>query len=159
VTDLQNVVNEALAKIHNRTFSGRHPELGKMIKCQVCLLRHRESIVCKQVFAKRGGLELIAGQTPETESVVDAKRIRLLLGAKPFKGKRLHPHLNKRARLFVELVRQLVPNEYTQEDLDNARTKAKRQLAKKYGRHGFLPPIWQRRKEANVEEVAPETNS
>lgn len=65
--------DQALAEIKNRSFSGRHPELGKMIKCQVCGLRHRKNErVCKQKFATgRYDLRdpkplLIAGQTPET---------------------------------------------------------------------------------------------
>lgn len=43
--------DEVLAAIKGRSFSGRHPELGRMIKCQVCRNRHRESIKCKQKFA------------------------------------------------------------------------------------------------------------
>lgn len=36
-------VAAALAKIKGRPFSERHPELGKMINCQVCGTRHRQN--------------------------------------------------------------------------------------------------------------------
>jgi hypothetical protein len=133
-TSRNNSVEQALQAVHERirvlSFSGRHPDLGKMFKCQVCGIRHRQAERdCKQVFAKRGAMELIAGQTPETETVIEARKIRAIVGAKIFKGKRLKPHLNKRQLQFVELVRKLVPDEYTQEDLNKARAKAKRILA------------------------------
>jgi hypothetical protein len=34
------------------TFSGRNPELGKMVMCRVCDRRHRSSHTCVQRFAK-----------------------------------------------------------------------------------------------------------
>lgn len=50
--------NEAVLKasegfyesLKDRSYSGRHPELGKMIKCAVCGLRHRAAKVCIQHF-------------------------------------------------------------------------------------------------------------
>lgn len=38
-------IQQALAGIRGRSFSGRNPHLGKMIKCQFCNRRHRESNV------------------------------------------------------------------------------------------------------------------
>lgn len=157
-TEAQKAAAVALKEIHARSFSGRNQELGKMIKCQ-CGLRHRESIHHEQKFATRWTVvdgqkvytdeQLIAGKTPETETVIEAKKIRVVVGAGPFKGKRQHPPLNKRSNEFVQLVRDLLPNEYTHEQMEKARHKIKRLLVRKYGRHGFLPPLWQSRKEAN----------
>lgn len=154
---------EALAEIRRRSFSGRHPDLGKMFKCQVCGRRHRSSVQHAQVFAHRWTVtdgqkvytdeELIAGRTPETETVVVAKKIRVIIGAAAFKGKRKHPPLNKRSNEFVQLVRSLVPDEYTQEDLKKARTRARFALVEKYGRYGFMMPEWQSRKEADVRKA------
>jgi hypothetical protein len=159
----ERAVSNALHKIHNRSFSDRHPELGKMINCVHCDLRHRESERnCQQQFAHRWIVvdgekvytdeQLIAGKTPETETVLIEKKLRLFVGAKPFKGKRKNPPLNKRQNLFVQLVHSLVPNEYTQEDLRKARTQAKFILARDYGRHGFMKPEWLSRKEANAKK-------
>jgi hypothetical protein len=149
-----NSVEQALQQIRDRSFAGRNPELGRMIKCQICQTRHRQfERVCKQKFVKRGELEMIAGQTPETETVVEARKIRVILGAAVFNKKRLKPHPNKRQLQFVDLVRKLLPDEYTQEDMNIARQRAKRQLIKIHGRHGFLPPVWQRRKEENVQQI------
>src|SRR2546423_938656 len=47
----QDVAETVLAEIRGRSFSGRHPELGRMIKCQVCRSRHRSSTQCEQKFA------------------------------------------------------------------------------------------------------------
>lgn len=98
-----------------KSFSERHPELGKMINCHVCGHRHRENapegIVCKDgpKYARRWGLdndnqkvyyaeELIAGQTPETETVIENRKYRAIFGAprpKNFSMPRWHPHSNR----------------------------------------------------------------
>lgn len=50
----QQALNEAIFQFNvdlsERSFSNRHPELGRMFKCQVCKTRHRPP-VCKQRFA------------------------------------------------------------------------------------------------------------
>jgi hypothetical protein len=141
----QRAAEEALATIRERSFSGRHPELGKMINCQVCHVRHRENErKCVQIFTKDAeGNERSLARTRQT--------IKTVLGAAQFKGKRLRPPLNKRANEFVELVRSFLPDEYTQEDMRKARTRARFILAEKHGRFGFLEPKW---KKKNVEKVA-----
>lgn len=144
----------ALKAIRARSFSERHLELGKMINCVHCDTRHRKNErVCEQRFATgRYDISnpkplLIAGQTPETQVVPPHQPIKAVVGAAMFKGKRRHPPLNWRSNLFVQLVRSLIPDEYTQEELQKARTKARRILANRYGRFGFLPPVWQRKEE------------
>jgi hypothetical protein len=51
-TKVKIVADIALKEIRSRSFSGRHPELGKMIKCQICGTRHRSSKICKFRYAK-----------------------------------------------------------------------------------------------------------
>lgn len=41
-TPLELAAEKALAAIRQRSFSGRHPDLGPMIKCGQCGLRHRK---------------------------------------------------------------------------------------------------------------------
>jgi hypothetical protein len=136
---------ETLAAIRQRSFSGRHPELGKMVKCQVCSRRHREQITkCVQVFSKDA-------QNNERSLARVRQTVKTVFGAAQFKGKRLRPPLSKRANQFVELVRQFLPDEYTQEDMRKARTRARFILVEKYGRFGFMEPKW---KKKNVEKVA-----
>jgi hypothetical protein len=153
--------DDAVKAIKGKSFSGRHPELGKMIKCQVCRTRHRSAKVCTQKFAQgRYDLRdpkplLIAGETAETRPVPPKTGIKVVLGAQVFKGKRIKPHFNKRANEFIQLVYTLVPDEYTHEELEKARNKAKRILAAKYGRHGYLPPIWKKFPKENKD--VPET--
>lgn len=123
-----------------------------MIKCQFCGLRHRESgfrlagMTCGQVFAKnKAGEEMIAGKTKATafdrtvEADIPMKEYRIFIGAARFANKRKHPPLNWRQMQIVELVRALLPDEFEDKELDAARVRARRILAKRYGRHGFLP--------------------
>ena len=146
LTDL-TPAEKAIKEIQARSFSGRNPELGKMINCH-CGRRHRES--------EKHDMKYIAeaGKTPATESLIEERRIRLVLGAAMFKGKRRKPPLNKRANEFVQVVYSLVPDIYTHEELEQARRKAKRILAKKYGRHGFLPPVWQKQRKDDKTETS-----
>ena len=144
----QEAAAKVLKEIRGRSFSGRNPSLGKMIKCQFCLTRHRQNErVCEQIFAtgrydlRDPKLLLIAGQTPETTPTPPHSQIKVVLGAANVKGKRRRPPLNKRANEFVQLVHSLVPDEYTKEELEKARNKVKRILAERYGRYGFLPPL------------------
>ncbi|VVB52926.1 Uncharacterised protein [uncultured archaeon] len=142
---------EALAEIRSRSFSGRNLHLGKMVKCHVCGQRGRETDhKHEQKFAKRWIVvngkkvyteeELIAGRTVETHAVMPT--MRNILGASRFKGKRKKPRPTWRQNEMIQLVRSLVPDEFTPEELEAAKKKARRMLAKKYGRHGYLPPKW-----------------
>ena len=129
----------ALEEIKRRSFSGRNPELGKMIKCQVCQRRHRSSIKCEQKF-----VYLYTEEDLETGESKDVYRTapetkKGIIGAAAFKGKRLKPHPNQRMLQFIELVRELLPDEYSEDDLAKARKKARRVLSQKLGRFGFLP--------------------
>jgi hypothetical protein len=150
---------KALKEIRGKSFAGRNPEVGKMIKCQVCRTRHRDIQVCTQKFKElwieedleTGELKtvyMVAAQDRDVEDVpgqrqpVDAPpgpTRNQIIGATPFKGKRKKPRLNKCAQRFVQLVHSLVPDEFTSEDLQKARKKAARILAKKYGRFNILP--------------------
>lgn len=177
----QQAAVDAVSDIRSRSYSGRHPELGKMIKCQICGRRHRQiqelrghtetdgvkkaskligTIGCIQQFAT-GKYDirdpkplLVAGETPETKPDDIHSPIKIILGAAGFKGRRIKPPLNKRTNQFVQLVHSLIPDEYTKEELEKARNKAKRVLAKKFGRFGFLPPIWQKLKRNNENQSA-----
>jgi hypothetical protein len=44
----------------------------------------------------------------------------------------------------------LLPDEYDDNDLKKARTRARRILSKKLGRHGFLPPKWMKQAKAQA---------
>lgn len=48
---LKSAVEQFEESFHDRSFSARNPELGKMIKCDGCGLRHRSSIVHERKFA------------------------------------------------------------------------------------------------------------
>jgi hypothetical protein len=165
-----DAADKVLGDISGRSFAGRHPELGKMINCAVCQLRHRDSLKCEQKFVElyvekdleTGEKKVIyakAQQEPGLELPhqvsVHQPTIKQIVGAKQFAKKRRHPHPSKRNLRFIELVRSLTPNEYDAEDLKKAQTRARRILANKMGRHGFLPSVWKNTKlEAQVAEQA-----
>lgn len=137
-----------------------------MINCPFCDLRHRENgfrqqgMTCGQVFAKnKSGEEMIAGKTKATqfdrtvEADIPMKEIRILIGAAAFAKKRKNPPLNWRQLEIVELVRVFLPDEYTKEELDQARAKARRMLSKVHGRFGFLPSLWRSQKQTRLKQA------
>lgn len=94
----QLAAEQALQAIRDRSFSGRHPELGKMINCQICGLRHRENErKCEVHYHKIDGVPQVAGETPATkfditfEGDIPLKKARQVFGARFFKGKRKRP--------------------------------------------------------------------
>lgn len=144
--ELEPVVKAAIEKFHeerrHKTFSERHPELGRMINCQVCSRRHRESIKCVQNFKYLYTLEdtetgektdVFATATPHGEKPT----YRQMIGAAVFKGKRRRPHPNAKNLQLIERTHQLYGNfefdpksEQDQADLKTARTQANRELRK-----------------------------
>ena len=119
----------ALAAIADRSFSARHPELGKMINCAVCRSRHRSSQKCEQKFKQlwidedieTGELSIQYATVPLPGQKGTPKSV---IGAAYFAKKRKNPHPSRRKLQFIELVRKLIPDEYTQEDLKDARELA-----------------------------------
>ena len=94
--DVKQAVADAVAKFRedfmHRSFSDRHPELGKMFNCPVCSLRHRNSQVCQQNIL-----------TPA------AQTRKGILGAAAFAKRRLKPHHSHRLLRLVQLTQDLFP--------------------------------------------------
>jgi hypothetical protein len=133
--ELQKVADAALTDIHNRSFSGRHPELGKMINCPVCGLRHR-GMQCEPHYMELYVEEdLETGKQTPVYAMASQTTRKGVAGAKAFAKQRLKPHLNKYKRQFVERVRQLIgegtfdlQSKEFEATLKIARTLAARQL-------------------------------
>lgn len=98
-TQLNEVVDSFLDDFSSRSFSGRHPELGKMVNCAVCFRRHRSNIVCKQTF-------IIELKPPE--GLTNLTRFQQV-GRQPFKGKRINPHYSKKRLQLVQRTIELYP--------------------------------------------------
>src|SRR6202790_1112469 len=81
---------KALAEIYSRSFSGRHPELGRMINCQFCNMRHRENErKCVQKFTT------VVNRGPEEKTVPERTAPQTkkgVLGSKAFAKTRIRPH-------------------------------------------------------------------
>ena len=98
--NLDAAVASFLAEYKAKSFSGRHPELGKMVNCPICDLRHRSSVTCKQRFT-------IDPKTKETrelrppDGLTGLTRFQVL-GRKPFAGKRINPHYSKKRLQLVQ---------------------------------------------------------
>lgn len=116
---------EAEGLIAGRSFSGRNPQLGKMIKCTVCQLRHRAIQKCEPRFTNVAGdfeyfkeeTDKETGETklvPAYRTAVDAAvsavgkpTKRSVVGAAAFNRKRVKPHHSKIKLLFIERVREV----------------------------------------------------
>jgi len=123
--EIQKIVAETLEGIKGRSFYGRNPELGKMIKCPVHGIRHRDTVKCEPKYAYDYTLEDVeTGEKTEVLRVLPGTTRNQVVGAAAFKGKRKKPHMSKRKLRFVQLVRSLLPDEYTRQELLNARRKA-----------------------------------
>lgn len=115
-TPLEKATDAALAAIRNRPFSVRHPELGKMVKCQICQTRHRKNErKCGQVFTYRVGDYELLKENEEGNLVPDYRTcapegerptMRQVMGAAAFSKKRFHPHPSKVKLLFIQRVRE-----------------------------------------------------
>jgi hypothetical protein len=87
---LDKAISDFKESQESKSFSQRHPELGKMINCAVCGLRHRDRVVCNQRFALyEDGTE----------------RVNEHVGNSIFNKKRFHPHPNKRNLQLIERTR------------------------------------------------------
>lgn len=124
--ELQAAIGEALATIAGRSYSERHPELGKMFKCVICGRRHR---AVQQLFTHSGNVKRADGVvvTCNVQYAVDYIEEDLdtgeketffrfatpkygLVGPSAFKGKRRMSHPNKKNLQLVELTQELFPN-------------------------------------------------
>ncbi len=152
--ELQAVVTETLKKLQGRSFSQRHPELGKMVNCQVCKTRHRTSErKCEQVFTYRVGDYELYRRDAKGDLVPDYRTSmrpdekptkRQVVGTAAFKGKRLRPHPSKFNLQLVQRTRSIflgfgysvedkIPTEKAElekfeKDLKRARVLAARQI-------------------------------
>lgn len=84
---IQRAADTFFAEREHKSFSDRHPELGRMITCAVCGNRHRSSRTCTAVYARVAGLL-------KPDGSVDLVTKRQVHGAAAFKGKRILRHRN-----------------------------------------------------------------
>jgi hypothetical protein len=147
--ELQKALKAAVKGIEDRSFSGRNPHLGKMIKCQPCGRRHRENEKkCEQVFTYRvGDYELWredeeGNKTPAYRTAIDPNQPptkKQVVGAAAFAKKRFRPHHSKIKLQFIERTRVVFKElgfdvdsdkEVFEKNLQVARVEAARQLRK-----------------------------
>lgn len=105
--ELQKQIDAFREDVKQRSFSGRHPELGKMVKCQICKTRHRSSQICIQTFAKdKNKVERVAQGPGHTRA-------------------RINNHWSKKRLQIIDLTRQIIlfmPN--GEEDFKKAKSMA-----------------------------------
>jgi len=139
-----NAQNDLAAAIKNfedehkeKSFSGRHSELGKMMKCQICNRRHRSAIECIQRFA------LDENEIPRTGSNIPGQAHQTRRGALGVldnsKGKRILPHHSSQLLQLVQLTQDMFPAEQPfwptpEEAMRRARTLSGRILRRKRAR-------------------------
>lgn len=133
--ELQKAIDATLTDIRDRSFSGRHPELGRMINCYVCGRRHRGKQCEPHYKLSSIEEEVDTGKQTEVFALAAQNTRKGVFGAKGYAKQRLRPHLNKRKLQFIEHVRQLFGNdvfdpesEEFKEALKRAKILAGRQL-------------------------------
>jgi hypothetical protein len=117
VGDAQKAINAVLFEIADRPFSGRHPELGKMVNCQFCDSRHRKNErQCEQVFTYTIGDYEYFREDDKGELVPDYRTATRpdekptrgqVMGRASFARKRLKPHPSKMKLLFIQKTREV----------------------------------------------------
>ena len=115
------LVASALGDISNRSFAGRHPELGKMFRCSGCRTRHRGTpceIKYKYLFTEEdtetGEKTDVFATVPLPEQIERGLKaeppkrqfVKAIVGAALTKGKRKYPHFRSTKLQFIELTRQ-----------------------------------------------------
>jgi hypothetical protein len=110
---VERLISEFREHQKEKSFSGRHPELGKMVKCQICSRRHRSSLICLQTFVK------------------DENEVELVAKGHGHDKGRMIRHWNKRSLELVDLTRRLIPL-YAEGEFKKARSKALNILRKKW---------------------------
>ena len=142
--EAQAAAKKALQAIKDRSFSGGHPELGKMISCSVCGTRHRSVIKCEQRFKElhiEEDLETGEKVTVFATCIPHDKKptVRQKVGAAGFKGKRKNPHPNQGDLQLIQRSKKnfgetgdegYVSQEEFQSKIRLTRTTAERQLRK-----------------------------
>lgn len=130
---LNRAVANAVNAIRNRPYAQRHPEMGRMINCPVCLHRHRSIRKCEPHYAVGRWDTAPEG---EKKILMAAQNTRKgIFGVASVVKKRHHPHPNKKGLQLVERTRQLFPlsEPYYNDPADamkEARTEAGRELRK-----------------------------
>lgn len=49
-SDLTELIKEVKESLNSKTYSERNPQLGRMIKCKFCNMRHRSRMYCRQAI-------------------------------------------------------------------------------------------------------------
>lgn len=107
LTPEQKQVNELAEEfLNNRAklpFSERKPELGKMINCPVCNLRHRSAKICTPVYATSRTKTVVddKGETVPAPMLADQTTRKGVYGAAAFRG-RIKKHRNRWGLLVLE---------------------------------------------------------
>lgn len=99
VTELQKVVADFLEKQAEKSFSQRHPELGKMKNCRICDRRHRSSQICHQRF-------IVELKPPEHMTELTPFQV---FGKAAFAKKRIKPHYSKKRLQLLQKTIELYP--------------------------------------------------
>lgn len=115
---IEAAVAEFQAQREGKSFSERHPELGRMIKCQVCGRRHRSVRICIPVYAKdKNGVPRYGSPV-----MYDSKNRPVIIPSRHGRG-RFNRHRNalglqtiERATLIYRDEKQWFPNIDDKED-------------------------------------------
>jgi hypothetical protein len=100
--DVAEAIKKFREEFTERSFAGRNVELGKMINCKVCGLRHRSSHECEQRIV-----------TPAPHNTRKG-----IYGAQAFAKKRIKSHHSARMLQLVQLTQDIFDKYYPKQIAD-----------------------------------------
>jgi hypothetical protein len=89
--EVSDLVTKTLSDIRGRSYSERHPELGRMMNCQVCNRRHREPQCQPRYHVLYTEEDPDTGETNDVLAVCQQQTLKGRIGATQFKHKRMKP--------------------------------------------------------------------
>lgn len=102
---LKLTIEKALKTMRERPFSGRNPELGKMINCKICSRRHRETQIMKS-HPKFGGKQIVKCVQVFKKDELGSLYMTLDPTRHKGRGTRKNPHFSARRLELVQRTRQ-----------------------------------------------------
>ena len=130
-----------------KSFSERYPELGKMINCYVCGLRHRAAKVCTPVYAtsKTETVEAEDGSIVPAPMMASQLTRKGVYGAKQFARQRILKHRNRWSLMVLDRATQYYRKEMSfypsivvdKEDATDEEKKSNQEFRDKIGKQAL----------------------
>ena len=144
---LEKMVQTYLDEREVKSFSARHPELGKMVNCYVCGLRHRAAKICTPVYvtSKTETVEAEDGSIVPAPMLASQLTRKGVYGAKQFARQRILKHRNRWSLMVLDRATQYYRKEMSfypsivvdKEDATDEEKKSNQEFRDKIGKQAL----------------------